>query len=127
MKKLYSVLLAAMLVLSMLPFAAAETPGVGTGIGINVDPVDFPPLIWMDPDSRIVLRNPADGSDGAVERVNNYAFEGEQIQWEVLVMDKNGIEKISDVYVTVGPTQGEGNDIEVNCVRTTQTYIPESC
>ncbi|MBS3108773.1 hypothetical protein J4409_02780 [Candidatus Woesearchaeota archaeon] len=115
MKKTLSVLIAAMLVLSLLPFVAADTPGVGTGIGINIDPVDFVPLIWMDPDSRIFYRNPADGSGEAVERVNNYAFEGEQIVWDVLVMDKNGIEKISDVYVTVGTVQGVGNDIEANC------------
>ena len=115
MKKIYSVLLVAMLVLSMIPLVAADTPGTGTGIGINIDPVDFLPLIWMDPDSRVVNRNPADGSLEMVERVNNYAFEGEQIVWDVLVMDKNGIEKISDVYVTIGSTQGTGNDIEANC------------
>src|SRR3989344_9235236 len=51
-----------------------------------------------------------------IERLNNYAFEGEQIVWDVLVMDKNGIEKISDVFVTVGSTQGSGNDIEANCI-----------
>src|SRR3989344_4292223 len=116
MKKIYSVLLVAMLVLSMIPLVAADTPGTGTGIGINIDPVDFLPLIWMDPDSRVVNRNPADGSLEIVERVENYAFEGEQIVWDVLVMDKNGIEKISDVYATVGSSQGEGNNIEVNCI-----------
>ena len=115
MKKIYSVLVVAMIVLSALPLVAADTPGTGTGIGINIDPVDFVPLIWMDPDSRIFRRNPADGSGEAVERVNNYAFEGEQIAWDVLVMDKNGIEKISDVYVTIGSTQGTGNDIEADC------------
>ncbi len=115
MKKIFSMFLAAMLVVSLLPFVAADTPGTGTGIGINIDPVDFVPLIWMDPDTRIFRRNPADGSAEATERVNNYAFEGESIEWEVLVMDKNGIEKISDVYVTVGSTQGVGNDIEANC------------
>src|SRR3989338_10483194 len=115
MKKIYSVLVVAMIVLSALPLVAADTPGTGTGIGINIDPVDFVPLIWMDPDSRIFRRNPADGSGEAVERVNNYAFEGEQVAWDVLVMDKNGIEKISDVYVTIGSTQGTGNDIEANC------------
>ena len=115
MKKIYSVLVVAMIVLSALPLVAADTPGTGTGIGINIDPVDFVPLIWMDPDSRIFRRNPADGSGEAVERVNNYAFEGEQVAWDVLVMDKNGIEKISDVYVTIGSTQGTGNDIEADC------------
>jgi hypothetical protein len=50
-----------------------------------------------------------------VERTQNYAFEGEKIEWTVLVMDKNGIEKIEDVFATIGDVQGAGNDIEVNC------------
>jgi hypothetical protein len=50
-----------------------------------------------------------------IERKNNYAFEGEQISWTVLVMDKNGIEKVEDVFATIGDVQGAGNDIEVNC------------
>jgi len=65
------------------------------------------------------------------ERLNNYAFEGEQIVWDVLVMDKNGIEKISDVFATIGDVQGAGNDIEVNCILdeivSDTTEIPESC
>lgn len=118
MKKILSVILAALLVLSVAPLAVvANTPGTGTGIGIIIEPEDFLPLIWMDPDTRVFYRNPADGSGEMIERVNNYAFEGEQIAWQVLVMDKNGEEKISDVYVTVGSVQGEGNDIEVNCDR----------
>ncbi|MEN9626542.1 MAG: hypothetical protein RL557_870 [archaeon] len=52
-----------------------------------------------------------------LERVNNYAFEGESIEWLVLVMDKNKIESITDVVGTVGNVQGEGNDVEVECVR----------
>jgi len=65
-----------------------------------------------------------------IERMNNYAFEGEQISWDVLVMDKNGIEKIWDVYGTVGERQGTGNDIEVNCQREeapAKNAIPSSC
>jgi hypothetical protein len=65
------------------------------------------------------------------ERLNNYAFEGEQIVWDVLVMDKNGIEKVKDVYATIGSTQGEGNDIEVNCILdeivSDSTKIDDSC
>ena len=52
-----------------------------------------------------------------IERNHNYAFEGEKIEWIVLVMDKNGIEKVEDVFATIGDSQGEGNDIEVNCNR----------
>ena len=43
-----------------------------------------------------------------LERINNYAFEGEQIAWTVLVMDKNGVEKIEDVFVTIGDAQSNG-------------------
>ena len=52
-----------------------------------------------------------------VERFENYAFEGEKIEWLVLVMDKNKIEDVKDVVATVGTVQGEGNWAEVECVR----------
>ena len=52
-----------------------------------------------------------------IERSQNYAFEGEKIEWLVLAMDKNKIEEISDVFATIGSVQGEGNDVEVECVR----------
>jgi hypothetical protein len=51
-----------------------------------------------------------------VERHNNYAFEGEKIEWLVLVMDKNNIEQIDEVVATIGSSQGTGNDVEVECV-----------
>jgi cysteine-rich repeat protein len=80
----------------------------------NITIEKFPPQIWQC-DNRVVLddatrpgRISADGQT-LVERINNYAFEGEQIQWKVLVLDKNGIEKVGDVYSTV-----DGN-IESNC------------
>jgi len=123
MKKASSLLVGLMLVLSIVPVALANTPTTGGGVGITIDTEDFVPLIWMDPDSRIVYRNPADGGLELIERVANYAFEGEQIEWRVLVMDKNGIEKISDVYVTIGTTQGVGNDIEANCDLTADTDV----
>jgi len=62
-----------------------------------------------------------------LERINNYAFEGEQIAWKVLVMDKNGIEKVEDVFATIGGVQGEGNDIEVNCQEIGLRRILNSC
>ena len=63
------------------------------------------------------------------ERENNYAFEGEQIVTNVLVKDKNGIQKISDVFATLGDVQGAGNDIEVNCVENTgySNVVDASC
>jgi hypothetical protein len=64
-----------------------------------------------------------------VERINDYAFEGEQIKWKVLVMDKNGIDKVSDVYATVTPEEGDAQ-IEANCDRLSWTdndRVLDSC
>src|SRR3990167_3638286 len=71
-------------------------------------------------------RQTEDGTE-LLERLNNYAFEGEQIGWKVLVMDKNGVEKIEDVFATIGDVQGEGNDIEVNCQESDFERVLESC
>jgi hypothetical protein len=115
MKKLIGLLVA---VLMVMPLAMAVD--IGTGIGIDMETEDFEPLIWMC-DHRLVFDDNVEtgrwGGAGSLlrERLQNYAFEGEQIMWIALVMDKNGIEKIEDVYVTVGDMVGVGNDIEVNC------------
>ncbi len=82
----------------------------------------FEPLIWMCEDRIVYDDNidrwrTSDGGENLTERNNNYAFEGEQIEWTVLVMDKNGVEKIEDVFVTVGPEQANGEYIEANCQR----------
>jgi hypothetical protein len=153
MKKLFSVLAMAMLVLSVLPVVLGNDVGVGIGVSIGTE--DYAPNIWMC-DSRVVLddntepgrvttqgicTDPAFNNDEAgcvgagetftevlVERESNYAFEGEQISYKVLVKDKNGIQKISDVFGTLGSVQGAGNQIEVNCVEDldTDTVLP-SC
>jgi cysteine-rich repeat protein len=77
---------------------------------------DFPPIVFGC-DHRVVYddatepgRISAPGQE-LIERLNNYAFEGEQIQWKVLVMDKNGIEKVKDVYITVDEEK------QANCKR----------
>jgi len=130
MKKLYSLLVMALLVCSVIPFIMADesepyevTPDISTE--------DFAPLVWMC-DSRTVCDDqvePGTEPDECLrEREQNYAFTGEQISWTVLVMDKNGINKIEDVYGTVGlENQGEGNPIEVNCVEDTTSQILDSC
>jgi hypothetical protein len=58
------------------------------------------------------------------ERHNNYAFEGEKLEWVVLVMDKNKIEEITDVVATIGDQQGSYNDIEVECVELHSYALP---
>ena len=122
----------ALLVLAVMPAVLAVS--VGSGIGVDIVTEDFAPLVWMC-DNRVVYddatepgRISYDGQE-LVERINNYAFEGEQIEWKVLVMDKNGVEKIQDVFATVGTSQGEGNDIEVNCQKTfyRPSEIPSVC
>ncbi|MCX6750834.1 MAG: DUF4215 domain-containing protein [Candidatus Pacearchaeota archaeon] len=94
----------------------------------NITIEDFIPLVWQC-DHRFVYDDGtepgriSENGQELVERINNYAFEGEQIQWKVLVMDKNGIDKVKDVYVTVG-----GN-IEANCKRLNEVVerIEPSC
>ena len=109
----------ALLVMAVVPVIAVDT---GVGIGIDITPEEFAPRIWMC-DSRAVIEDCGEAgriTDCArplAERINNYAFEGEQIKWTVLVMDKNKIEQIQEVVGTIGDTQGEGNDIEVECGR----------
>ena len=110
------------MVFSLIPAIFATS--VGTGVGVDIETEDFAPMVWMCDDRLVSDDNVQAGRFGDVgselfERINNYAFEGEQIEWEVLVMDKNGIEKIEDVFATISPpggSQGAGNDIEVNCV-----------
>lgn len=118
MKKLYSILIMALLVLSVAPAVLAVS--VGTGVQPEITTEDFKPIVWLC-DNRVVYDDAtepgrvSDDNDRLIERINNYAFEGEQIHWTVLVMDKNGINKLEDVFATIGSSQGAGNDIEVNC------------
>jgi hypothetical protein len=128
MRKIYSLMVMALLVLSVMPMAFAEE--TSTPITPDITTEDFPPLVWMC-DNRIVLDDEwqpgTTDSSELKERQQNYAFAGESISWEVLVMDKNGINKIEDVFATVGSVQGEGNDIEVNCVPSSDSGIKDSC
>ena len=120
----------ALLVVSIVPVVFAAD--VGVGITPEITTEDFEPMVWMC-DNRVVYDDATEPGrmteDGETlwERMNNYAFEGEQISWTVLVMDKNGIEKLEDVFATVGYSQGVGNDIEVNCQETSGSQIKPSC
>ena len=111
-KVLLSLILLSVFMLSVVPGVLAVS--TGSGIGVDIITEDFEPRVWMCED-RVVYDDGTEpgrvSQDGyeMVERINNYAFEGEQIQWKVLVFDKNGIEKVKDVYGAL-----DGN-IEVNC------------
>ncbi|MEK6953172.1 MAG: hypothetical protein AABX29_09235 [Nanoarchaeota archaeon] len=132
MKKSFSLMAMVMLIISTMPIVLGVD--VGTGIGIIVTPEEFEPLIWGC-DSRTVYDDTIEPGRSTIageflqERTNNYAFEGEQIEWEVLVMDKNKIEQIQDVVGTIGSVQGVGNDIEVECIKDSSysTEVDESC
>ena len=132
MKTLYTTLVLSLLVLSVMPAVLAIS--TGSGVTPDIQTEDFAPRVWMC-DHRVVYDDATEPGrisyDGQklVERINNYAFEGEQIHWLVLVMDKNKIDQNIDVYATVGSSQGEGNPIEVNCLRTDEQseWTFESC
>jgi hypothetical protein len=100
----------------------------GSVLPINISTEEFTPMIWLC-DNRLVGDDNVEpgritaGGEELAERINNYAFEGEQITWDVLVLDKNGIEKIEDVYISVGTQQADGNFVEANCQL--QSVIPE--
>ena len=92
MKKLLILSVMALLALSVMPAVFAVS--VGTGLSPDISTEKFAPRVWMC-DNRVVYDDATEPGrislDGQtlVERINNYAFEGESIHWTVLVMDKN--------------------------------------
>lgn len=134
MNKYITNLVIVLLVLAVSPVIAVDT---STSITPDITIEDFAPMIWQCGERRVTDDGVEPGrctaeDDIMSERQNNYAFEGEQVQWDVLVLDKNGIEKISDVYVGLSPSQvicdedcmldkilggqdAEDFDIEANC------------
>ncbi len=117
------ILLVALVALSIPAVLAVD---VGQGVGISITTEKFAPKIWMCDNRVLADDNVENGANGLSlqERKNNYAFEGESISWRVLVMDKNKIEEVQEVVGTIGQTQGTGNDVEVECVRTADTVSP---
>jgi len=119
MRSILTIFVLSLLVISAVPAVLADS--VGGEVNPDIGTEDFEPLVWLCGE-RVVLDGAeepgrvSDDGDWMMERLNNYAFEGEQIHWLTLVMDKNGIDKILDVYGSIGSSQG-GGDIEVNCQR----------
>jgi len=83
--------------------------------------IDFIPLVFLNENGGRVLFDDPYGiwtSGDITSREGNYAFTGEQVQWKVLVWDKNGVpEKIHDVFAgwseqTNGPLAPES---QANC------------
>jgi hypothetical protein len=112
--------LTAVLVFALM-LSSVLAVGVGTGVGVVIEPEQFAPRVFMNPVSRIVLDDYNEpgaitgGEEEMTERIENYAFEGEQISWDVLVWDKNGKEKIEDVYVRLSDSINSIDFIEANC------------
>ena len=115
-----------MLLLVMATAIAVDTE---SSFGITISPEPFEPRVFLDPNTRIVYDDYTepgaitDGGEEMIEREHNYAFEGEQIIWEVLVWDKNSDDKIEDVYVAVQNTTETGDFIdfiEADCYRTSR-------
>jgi len=134
MKTQISILLVmAILVISVLPAVIATD--VGTGVGVTINTEKFKPMLFQCDGRTAMDDNTQNGANSISlsERKNNYAFEGESIHWTVLAVDKNKIEAITDVVGTIGPTQGTGNDVQVECKRLTgnidgeTTQLPTSC
>jgi len=137
MKKLLGLTIMAFLTLGLFAGVLLVVPMViavstSTGVGVEIDTEDYVPNVWQC-GHRVVFDDNTEpgriteGGEKLWERMNNYAFEGEQIEWVVLVKDKNGKEKIEDVFVTLGDAQGEGNNIEVNCQEIDKSSVKASC
>lgn len=114
-------LVLALFLLVLIQNAYAPGVGIGTGVGVDVD--ESAPLVWMDPNHRVLLDDPT--SPGAItgpgevllERINNYAFEGEQVLWKVVGYHKNGKNEIDEVNVVI--YNDTVNRTEVSCVEIT--------
>jgi len=130
MRTLNTLLVLGLLMVLIVPGVLAVN--IGAGVDVDVTTEDFAPRVWLCGE-RVVYDDATEpgrvSEDGQelIERINNYAFEGEQVKWLVLVMDKNKIDQNIDVYGTVGDSQGEGNDIEVNCLRVGYQSEFEEC
>src|SRR3989344_9405612 len=116
--KILSLLVTALLVIASVPLVTGVS--VGTGVGIDLETEDAAPWIWMNTGTRVAndggLRaGRVLGAAGLPERRQNYAFEGEEVDWDVLIWDANGHDSVTNVDMTVGDTQGTGNDVEAAC------------
>lgn len=133
MKKVLASVVALLLVFTAVPAALAVS--TGSGITADIRTEDFEPLVFMCDGRRVTDDNTEPGrktlgGEELRERTGNYAFEGEMVAWDVLVLDKNKIEDIKEVVVTVGDTQGEENPIEAECKRLhipDEPRLPPSC
>jgi hypothetical protein len=122
-----SMIAVTLIALFVLP--AVYAVDLGAGIDVDIDVVDFEPQIWLC-GSRILLDDGeepgriTDEDEELVERIGQYAFEGEEIVWDVLVFDKNKVESvIGRVFVNVDGDRRTECKLSGHFPRT----IPDSC
>ena len=108
-------ILSAVLLLMPAALAAGNGGSVGGTIGVE----DFPIKVWQCGDRAVrdesvqPWRISGDG-DVLQERNNNYLFEGETYEIDVLVMDKNKIDEVEVDVVFEAITTGQ-DDLILNC------------
>ena len=116
MKKVLGLLALTLLVMAVIPLTMAVHNG--GPVDVTIHPKEVDPHVWMCGHRILLDDNVEEGrilSNGLIERTNNYAFEGEQIEWEVLVMDKNKIGDVSKVYAIIGDEQDSDEPTHIQC------------
>ncbi|MBT4859083.1 hypothetical protein HON49_07990 [archaeon] len=89
--------------------------------GFCIGPMHLRPKVYIDQNTRRIIEDynepgaVSNGGEELIERIENYAFEGEQIHWEVLVWSDNGKETIADVAVSLEKLGVGDIEIESNC------------
>ena len=94
MKKLIILLTVFLLVAS-----AAYAVSIGSAsVSVNASTANAnnKPYVFLDTDTRLMVSTEP-GRVELIQRHGNYAFEGEQIRWDVLVWDRNGVSDITSV------------------------------
>lgn len=111
MRKMLGISLA--LIMFIVPMAIAYVTAP-TPIGIVLGTEPFVPSIWqcggsVMTDDPLETGRISNSGEQLVERQQSYIFTGERLRFNVLVLDKNGIEKVLAPDVLVGGNQ------EMNC------------
>ncbi len=112
---LKQLVLISLILLGILPFVF----GVGTdvGLGVEVGVGDITPELFFDPTARVTIDDPAGNNGNITLRAHDYAFTGEQIHWEVLAWDRNGVEDIDTVTLALSDdTSFSSQPVNVSCI-----------
>ncbi|MFH1053822.1 MAG: hypothetical protein V1740_05395 [Candidatus Woesearchaeota archaeon] len=121
MKKMISIAGSIILMLSMLTLVMAEEATVGGGVVVNTTGSCSPPEIFVDPTARIWnpndqtwyttliygenVTNAYNYTGKEISERQNYVFQGETLQYFVMVYDEDGADDIDDVNLKVDGAQ----------------------